>query len=243
MQPAEPPLEPTPQGFHVAEPSPPPRRLVKATSGDLKFIDSLQRKFARSLGFLPLAAIEQHVQLGNVTLTNENGDEAGYLLVRPVLAWRPEMASIVQAAVCMDAQRRHHGLALLLQVECEARARGQIALQANCAIGVEANDFWKAAGFKPIAHMTPATKSGRHVICWRKPLTRALPAWFAELPARAGHRAATASSTREQHRTRKAQAFAERFVAGKALPAGDPERPDSGIITSTSTLGQQLLGE
>lgn len=241
MQPTEPQPQPASHGVYVTGTATTTRGLVKAAPADLKFVDSLQRKFGRSLGFLPTAALEENIRRGNVTLTCENGDEAGYLMVRPKLSWRPELASIVQAAVCMDAQRRHHGLALLLTIEAEARARGQVGLQANCAIGVEANEFWQAAGFKPIAHLTPNTKSGRHVICWRKPLVRALPAWFTELPQRAGHRAAVVVSERETNRPAKVQRFAERFLAAKNLPAGNPEAAGSGVILSTSERGQAIL--
>lgn len=212
-----------------------------ATLADLTFIDSLQKKFGKALGFLPTAALEQSIEKGNVIRRNENDDAAGYLLTRPVLSWQPKMCSIVQAAVCMDAQRRHHGLAMLLLIESQARDRGQIALQACCAVGVEANDFWKIAGFKPVVHMTPKTKSGRHVICWRKPLTRDLPDWFMDLPARAGHRCRIAESNREISRRETEQEFAERFLSAKPIAHGDPEREGSGIILSTSERGQQIL--
>lgn len=225
----------------LAQPKTETRRLVKATIGDLAFVDSLQKKFGRSLGFLPRQAIEVNLEKGNITLTRENDDAAGYLLVRPVLSWQPQLASIVQAAVCMDAQRRHHGLALLLLIEKEARSRGQLGLQANCAIGVEANDFWQAAGFKPIAHLTPETKSGREIICWRKPLKRSLPAWFTDLPARAGHRCRNTNSTRNANRSAKSQDFAERFLSAKLLPQGDPGHVDAGLVTPDSELGRHLL--
>lgn len=217
------------------------RRLAKATLADLSFVDSLQKKFGRSLGFLPRQAIEVNLEKGNITLTRENDDAAGYLLVRPLLTWRPEMAAIIQAAVCMDAQRRHHGLALLLLIEKEAKARGQIALQANCAIGVEANEFWQAAGFKPIAHLTPETKSGREIICWRKPLQRSLPTWFTDLPARAGHRCRNTNSTRNVNRSAKSQDFAERFLSAKTLPQGSPVHPAAGLITPESDEGKAIM--
>lgn len=215
--------------------------LCRGTVADLRFVDSLQKKFGKSLGFLPTQALEKNLEAGNVVITNENDDAAGYLLVRPILSWQPSMASIVQAAVCMDAQRRHHGLRLLLQIESEARRRGQVAMQANCAIGVEANDFWRAAGFKPIAHMTPNTKSGREIICWRKPLTRALPAWFTDMPARAGHRCRVPTSQRDLERSPKSLEFAKRFIAAKNLEQGNPELPNSGIILSTSAAAQLIL--
>lgn len=238
-QPDPPP--PVAAAIRYTEPKAESRPLVRGTVADLKFIDSLQKKFGKSLGFLPTQALEKNLEAGNVVITNENDTEAGYLLVRPILGWQPLMASIVQAAVCMDAQRRHHGLRLLLQIESEARKRGQVAMQANCAIGVEANDFWRAAGFKPVVHMTPNTKSGREIICWRKPLTRSLPAWFTDMPTRAGHRCRVPTSQRDLERDPKTLAFAKRFTAAKNLVQGNPELPNSGIILSTSPEAQLIL--
>jgi hypothetical protein len=205
----------------------------------LKFIDSLQKKFGRSLGFLPFEALSVNVEAGNVDLAMENDEPAGYLLCRPRLAWQPLLGSIVQAAVCMDAQRRHHGLALLLQVEERARASGQVALQANCAIGVEANEFWAAAGFKPIAHLTPQTVSGREIICWRKPLQRKLPAWFTDLPKRAGGRGLSVQSARNLNRASKELDFAHKFASGKVIVAGDPTHQANGYCKSVSELQQK----
>jgi N-acetylglutamate synthase-like GNAT family acetyltransferase len=234
---AQPPLESMPSGYLIA-PAPTVGVLSRATAADLQFIDSLQKKFGRSLGFLPTEALEKNLEAGNVDLCLENGDPAGYLLCRPVLSWQPGLSSIVQAAVCMDAQRRHHGLALLLQVEERARERGQVAMQANCAVGVEANEFWAAAGFKPIAHLTPATKSQREIICWRKPLTRKLPAWFTTLPAKAGGRSLAVNSTRNLNRPRKDLEFAAKFAAGKQLINGDPTHVANNYYKTVAELQQ-----
>jgi N-acetylglutamate synthase-like GNAT family acetyltransferase len=235
--PAEPSAPAMPSGYHIA-PTPEVGVLSRATVQDLKFIDSLQKKFGRSLGFLPTSALTDNLERGNVDLCLENGEPAGYLLCRPRLSWQPLLGSIVQAAVCMDAHRRHHGLALLLQIEERARAAGQIGLQANCAIGVEANEFWAAAGFKPIAHLTPQTKSQREIICWRKPLVRNLPLWFTVLPEKAGGRALSVQSVRNLNRDDKSAAFAKRFAAGKLLAAGDPNLPANGYYKSVAELQQ-----
>lgn len=229
------PRQPSDCTYHVA-PIPKAQSLSRATVRDLHFIDSLQKKFGRSLGFLPTQALEVNLEAGNVDLAMENDEPAGYLLCRPRLAWQPLLGSIVQAAVAMDAQRRRHGLALLLQVEERARAAGQVALQANCAVGVEANEFWQAAGFKPIAHLTPATKSGREIICWRKPLVRKLPSWFTALPKAAGGRGLKVNSTRNMNRDSKSYDFAARFAAGKILVAGDPTHQANGYYKSLDEL-------
>lgn len=140
----------------------------------------------------------------------------------------------------MDAQRRHHGLALLLLLEQEARDRGQLALQANCAVGVEANEFWSLAGFKPVAHLTPATKSQREIICWRKPLQRSLPSWFTSLPAKAGGRGNAVNSTRNLYRTVASQNFAQKFLSGRAIPGGDPTAPSSQMIQTLRELETKM---
>jgi N-acetylglutamate synthase-like GNAT family acetyltransferase len=186
--------------------------LRTATVSDLTFIDSLQKKFARAVGFLPKIALENYTGRGHIRLAIENGDPAGYILSKPHLAWRPEMRSITQACVAMDAQRRHHGLALLKQIEAESRAAGLIAIQACCAVGLESNEFWAAAGFRPIVHMTPSNARDREVICWRLPLVKKLPLWFIDMPRRAGWRAAKPNSTRDVNRCTDATNLARRFI-------------------------------
>lgn len=219
---------------HVSPTETAARGLRKGKPADLAFVDKLQRKFGHSVGFLCKAALAYNLEHDHVDIAVENGEPAGYLLGRPRLGWCPLMRPIYQACVAMDAQRRHHGLALLLKTEGEARASFCVALQANCAVGVEANEFWKCAGFKPICHMTPKTMRGRHIICWRKPLVRSLPPWFMLPPARSGHMARRPVMEREAVRKPKAQKFAERFIAGAHLVEGDPSNRTNGLHQSIS---------
>ena len=202
-----------------------PGAIRLATLQDLKWIDHLQKKFADALGFLPKAAFENLLPAGHIRLANENGDPAGYILSRPRLAWCPQMRSITQAAVAMDAQRRHHGLALLASIEQEARAQGLLAIQACCAVGLQSNEFWAAAGFVPIAHMTPDTKSQREIICWRRPLSNVLPTWFAQLPRRSGHRAKIAVSERQHGRTDATAEAAADFIAARHYEPRPVDKP------------------
>lgn len=191
---------------------PEPGQIRTAISTDIRFIDHLQRKFANCVGFLPKVAIENLTAEGHIRLAMENDDGAGYILSRPRLRWQPKMRSITQACVAMDAQRRHHGLGLLSQIESEARASGLEALQACCAVGLESNEFWRAAGFLPIVHMRPSNVRGREIICWRKPLTARLPVWFAMPPKLAGHHAARPTTTRDSNRSTDAIAIAQEFI-------------------------------
>lgn len=191
---------------------PQPAQIRVATVNDLKFVDHLQRKFANAVGFLPKVAIENLTQQGHVRIAMENDEGAGYILSRPRLGWQPKMRSITQACVAMDAQRRHHGIALLHQIEIESIAAGLLAIQACCAVGLESNDFWKAAGFVPVVHMTPQNVRGREIICWRKPLVGRLPSWFAMPPRLAGHRAKRPTFERNPNRDADALSLARSYI-------------------------------
>lgn len=191
---------------------PQPGQIRTATAADLKFVDHLQKKFANCVGFLPRVAIQTIIEQGHIRLAMENDDGAGYILSRPRLGWQPLMRSITQTCVAMDARRRHHGLALLQQIEAEARASGILAIQACCAVGLESNDFWQAAGFVPVVHMTPANVRGREIICWRKALTPRVPTWFAMPPRLAGARAKRPTLTRNANRSTDALLDAQRFI-------------------------------
>lgn len=207
-----------------------PGQIRTATLADLAFVDHLQKKFARAVGFLPKQAVEAYVEAGHVRMTTENGDPAGYILSKPHLVWQPLMRSITQACVAMDAQRRHHGLAMLAQIAAESRAAGLVAIQACCAAGLESNEFWAAAGFRPIVHMTPSNVRGREVICWRLPLVKKLPLWFIEPPARAGWRARKPKSVRDPNRDIHDANLARRYITTAAAAqaresTADPRRP------------------
>ena len=131
-----------------------------ATPADLLFIRDLQRKFHNEIGFIPNAATARELEAGNVAIGELNADDAGFLLIRPRLAAQPTTAAIIQAAVHTDAQRRSVGLALINAAEQAARLNGSTILQATCRSNLEANLFWRAAGFTAIA-TRPASKTYR----------------------------------------------------------------------------------
>lgn len=164
-------------------------KIRRATPADFRFVQHLGDKFSNCVGFIPRAGVEVYCERGEVLIGSENDEPAGYLLGRPHLRWQPLMRPIFQAAVAMDAQRRHLGLALVEQVINDAKIAGQLAVQANCREGLDANEFWKAAGFLPICYLTPTTARKRAVICWRKLLTNKIPLWLASPPPVAGYRA------------------------------------------------------
>jgi N-acetylglutamate synthase-like GNAT family acetyltransferase len=160
-----------------------------ATPRDLAFLAALQRQHSNAVGYLPRAALAEYVDNAAATIGEHNGQEASYLLARRRLAWQPLMRSIAQAAVHFDAQRRGLGLALVENLCAEAQIDGQLAVQANCRDGLDANEFWVAAGFVAVARLNPANARNRDVIVWRRPLIDAPPRWFYRAPKRAGWKA------------------------------------------------------
>lgn len=163
--------------------------IVQAKPVHLKLIADLQRKFTNQLGFIPHAATQWYVDNGHVAIARENGEPCGMLLGRPAFRYQPQLRPITQAAIYMDAQRRHHGLALLAALERRALAANQLAMQCCCAEDLTANEFWHAAGFHPMDLILPENRRGRSIVVWRKALTHTLPPWFFTPPPRAGHKA------------------------------------------------------
>lgn len=165
------------------------RTIITATPADLPYIKSLAAKFSNQLGFLPAVALNEYLQASWVSLTKENDEPAGYLLGRPRLRWQPLMRPITQAAISYDAQRRHHGLALVEKLCNDASAAGQLAIQCCCANDIDAMKFWPMAGFTPICELSPQNARGRLLTCWRKSLSPSLPSWFYAVPRCSGSRA------------------------------------------------------
>ena len=144
--------------------------IKTATIADAAFIRDLQRQFTNEIGFVPTSATERELMKNNIVMGTLAGMAAGFVFVQPVLAAQPRTACIIQAAVRMDAQRRHVGLALVEHVAARALHIGSTILQAKCLDGLEANDFWKAAGFTEILRTNGGTSRGQKLIWWRRAL-------------------------------------------------------------------------
>jgi N-acetylglutamate synthase-like GNAT family acetyltransferase len=181
---------------HTAAAQLQPNHLRPATAADYSFVVDLQNKFAWALGFLPHVALRAYVDMGGVTIATDNDQHAGYLLGRQRLRCAPHVRPIYQAAVCMDAQRRHLGLELVERTAAAAAAAGQTIVQCWCRTDLDANQFWAAAGFTSIAIRRPDTWRGLPLILWRRPLTAAAATQLLHLPRAAGYRASTSTPTR-----------------------------------------------
>lgn len=151
----------------------------------------LQRKFSDAVGFLPRAAVEEFVAAGRFVVAEENGEGCGGLLWRPSLRCMPECATIVQAMVFTDAQRREHGLRMVETCCRGAALAGRLMIACWCAGDLEAVDFWKSAGFVQVGFRPGGARRGRPLILFRRSLLPggAWPMRFGVMPARAGWKA------------------------------------------------------
>jgi L-amino acid N-acyltransferase YncA len=173
-------------GFRRFEPP-----VMVGRMNTVDFIVGLQRKFTDAVGFLPRAAVEEFVAAGRFVVAQENDEDVGAVLWRPRLRCMPECASIVQAMVFLDAQRREHGRRLVDAVCSEAAVEGRLMVGCWCAADLAAVEFWESAGFRPVGLRPGGARRSRALILFRRSLLPGggLPRRFFELPARAGWKA------------------------------------------------------
>jgi N-acetylglutamate synthase-like GNAT family acetyltransferase len=150
--------------------TPPPHLIRRATEDDDRYIISLAKRNTDALGFLPRPALDYYTLQGGVLIGEENADEAGFVVRRKVLSIDTRCSAILQACVQLDARRRALGLALVAQAAADAAAEGRSILQCWCAADLEANDFWRAAGFKAITTRPGGRARSRTHVLWRLPL-------------------------------------------------------------------------
>lgn len=134
----------------------------------LRYIDGLARRNSEALSFIPLPRLEDYFLRGQILLERENGEPCGYL----VHGNHPEVCRIYQACIQYDARRRDHGLALVRRLVLKADRMGCRAVSLWCADDLEANAFWKAAGFTFCGQREGGRRRGRkhnHWVLWLKP--------------------------------------------------------------------------
>lgn len=87
-------------------------------------------------------------------------------------------------------------MTLVADLIAQAERDGQFAIQAMCRDGLDANLFWRDAGFIEICRLDNQACRSRDVICWRYPLStinehnfKEVEKWFFEAPKVAGYQA------------------------------------------------------
>lgn len=160
----------------------------------------LSRLHSDELGFLPAPAVAQLIDRGRLLLELENNEPCGFLLHGPAR----RVLRVYQTCIQVDARRIHHALHLVADLRARALAGGSRAIVLHCAEDLDANAFWRAAGFTLVGKRRKSTTRERDQLKWMLPLCDTPPGLsLAELdpppltrPPRAPHPAADALQAR-----------------------------------------------
>ena len=158
-----------------------------ATVADIPFMDSLQKKTTKQVGFMPTKQFEGKVAAGQVLIAEakagvgseqwivgSKGEDRsslptnhyqlptpiGYLIGQDQYFKRDDVGVIYQINV-MPEYRRHLVAASLLKAQFERSAYGCKLYCCWCAQDIEANRFWESMGFVPIAFRTGSRTKGK----------------------------------------------------------------------------------
>lgn len=153
---------------------------------DLAFIDALQKKHSRQVGFLFRDSLEKHIATGRVLIAQTPGTGAvGYVVASDKYLKREELGIVYQLVVLPGKQRGLVGATLVKEVFHRA-AYGCRLFCCWCAQDLEANHFWESMGFLPIAFRTGSRTAGskrtpRTHIYWQRRIREGdteTPYWF-----------------------------------------------------------------
>ena len=146
--------------------------LRPATRGDIAFIDALQKKASKSLGFMTRETLEGKVRLGEALVAQTPGGEpVGYAIGSDRYYKREDVGVIYQVNVVPTRRRGLVGAALV---------RGMLAgwpwgvrlACCWCAQDLEANRFWQSLGFVPLAYRGGSTRKQRTHVFWQRRVHR-----------------------------------------------------------------------
>src|SRR4051812_19382680 len=173
-----------------------PITVRPGTMDDLPFIDALQKKHTKQVGFMPTTALVGKIRLGHVIVAwasrpcsaeSDMGEtpmpheeRVGYLIGNDQYFKRDDVGCIFQTNVAPGHQRSFVG-AMLLKAQFERSAYGCKLYCCWCAQDIEANRFWEAMGFVPLAFRAGSEKKQRVHIFWQKRIREGdttTPWWF-----------------------------------------------------------------
>lgn len=159
-------------------------------TADLDSILALQRTESNRLGFLPRAALVEHVDKGMVFVAVDRGSRIiAYILGRRRSREQKWVRPITQLVVDRDERRRGIATLLVLHWTTEASRDGRDIVQAWTRIDLSAKMLWPALGFEPVGERRPVTARQIPAVLWRFPLTSEGHRKLRELPSRGGWRA------------------------------------------------------
>lgn len=174
-----------------------------ATLNDLPFIDGLQKMHTHMVGWMPTKQLEGKIAAGHVLIA-EGGDRPhsavngaeghsprstfharqstslGYVIGQDHYSGRDDVGIIYQMNVIPLQQRKLIG-AVLLKAMFERAAYGCRLFCCWCAQDIQANYFWEALGFVPLAFRTGSRGKQRTHIFWQRRIRQndtTTPYWY-----------------------------------------------------------------
>ncbi len=167
---------------------PAPRTPVSIREAELKdvpFIDQLQRKHARMVGWFPTKQIEGNIAKKRILIAEENGNPVGYCISNDRYHKHDDCGIVYQLNVVPTKQRGLVGASLVKAVFDRA-AYGCKLFCCWCAQDLQANHFWESLGFVPLAFRTGSRVAGskrtpRIHIFWQRRIREndsETPYWF-----------------------------------------------------------------
>jgi hypothetical protein len=175
-----------------------PISIRPAVAGDLAFIDALQKKHSKQVGWMQTMALLRKIELGEVLVAwasrpclalerqNTGGtpvpreEPIGYCIGQDRYFKRDDVGIIYQLNVAPGNQRGLVG-ASLLKAQFEKSAWGCRLYCCWCAQDIEANRFWEAMGFVALAFRAGSEKKSRVHIFWQRRIRsgdETTPYWF-----------------------------------------------------------------
>ncbi|MCI0363371.1 MAG: GNAT family N-acetyltransferase [Phycisphaerales bacterium] len=142
---------------------PPPRggtiAIREAELKDVPFIDQLQRKHARMVGWFPTKQIEGNIAKKRILIAEESGSAVGYCISNDRYHKHDDCGIVYQLNVTPGKQRGLIGASLIKAVFDRA-AYGCKLFCCWCAQDLQANHFWESLGFVPLAFRTGSRIAG-----------------------------------------------------------------------------------
>ncbi|MGI9014187.1 MAG: GNAT family N-acetyltransferase [Phycisphaerales bacterium] len=150
---------------------------------DYEFIDSLQKMHTHMVGWMPHMQLRNYIEKGYVLVAEDGQRQVGYCIARDQYFKRDDVGIVYQLNVSPMVQRHFVGAALL-QAVFDRAAYGCRLFCCWCAQDIQANYFWEAMGFVPLAFRTGSRLKQRIHIFWQKRIREgdegpnATPWWY-----------------------------------------------------------------
>lgn len=147
------------------EPAKPAHHILTAIASDLAYVEHLARLHSNNVGFVPRAALADHIDRRNVRLLIINGQHAGYTLagggkLRPY--------RLIQVAISEELWRNGYGSILIRDARGTAAERTVPTMSATIRQGLPMIGVALSTGAQHVGTKCPHTARNRptHDFLW-----------------------------------------------------------------------------